>query len=192
MSKEIRELVERGVCRVWPPGSEVPAKGRVKFGIDPTRDRLHLGHMVPLRVCRALQDAGWHLDLVMGTLTASLGDPSGQDKTRPILSMAEVQANAAKLTTLAFKVLSRAHVGVEHNHNFVNGMAVPQFLVNLVSRFTVASLMARKGFQDRGEAGVRAHELLVPLLQGWDSVTLQRDCSKPFTGLWRSRVVASQ
>jgi len=149
---------------------------KIKFGIDPTRNRLHLGHFVPLRVCRKLQEQGHHLDLILGTLTAQLGDPSGQDKTRPILSEEEVEENAEQLLAQASKVLLPGFK-VHKNRDFVNGMSIPFFLANLASKFTVANMLARDGFRKRHEAGapISLHEFLVPLLQGWDSVVLDSD-----------------
>ena len=149
---------------------------RVKFGIDPTRDRMHLGHFVPLRVCRKLQEQGHKLDLVLGTLTAQLGDPSGCDATRPILSEDEVRRNAEKLLIQARQVLLPGFT-VHHNHEFVEKMSIPFFLTRLVSKFTVANMLARDGFKMRHEnaAPIALHEFLVPLLQGWDSVVLKAE-----------------
>lgn len=149
---------------------------RVKFGIDPTRDRLHLGHFVPLRVCRKLQERGHKLDLILGTLTAQLGDPSGQDKTRPILSEEDVRKNAENILKQARKVLLPGFA-IHHNHEFVEDMSIPFFLSRLVSKFTVANMLARDGFRKRHEAGapIALHEFLVPLLQGWDSVVLNSE-----------------
>ena len=149
---------------------------RVKFGIDPTRNRLHLGHCVPLRICRKLQEQGHKLDLILGTLTAQLGDPSGQDKTRPILPEDEVKANADRLLEQVSKVLLPGFK-VHRNHEFVSGMTVPFFLTRLASKFTVASMLARDAFKKRHEAGsaIALHEFLVPLLQGWDSVMVKAE-----------------
>lgn len=149
---------------------------RIKFGIDPTRDRLHLGHFVPLRVCRKLQEQGHELDLILGTLTAQLGDPSGQDKTRPILTEEEVELNAEKLLAQASKVLLPGFT-VHRNRNFFKEMSIPFLLTNLASKFTVANMLARDGFKKRHEesAPISLHEFLVPLLQGWDSVVLDSD-----------------
>ncbi len=149
---------------------------RVKFGIDPTRDRLHLGHFVPLRLAKKLQEKGHHLNLILGTLTAQLGDPSGQDKTRPILTEAEVKQNAEKILNQVKKVLLPGF-SVHLNHEFIKDMSVPTFLTRLASRFTVANMMARDGFRQRQEAGnpISLHEILVPLLQAWDSVVLKAE-----------------
>jgi len=149
---------------------------RVKFGIDPTRDRLHLGHFVPLRVCRKLQEKGHNLDLILGTLTAQLGDPSGQDQTRPFIGEAEVKENAEKILSQVEKVLLPGFK-VHRNHEFVEGMSVPFFLTNLVSQFTVANMLSRDAFKQRQEHDqpIALHEFLVPLLQGWDSVVLKSE-----------------
>lgn len=137
---------------------------------------MHLGHFVPLRVCRKLQEQGHKLDLILGTLTAQLGDPSGQDKTRPFLTEEDTKRNAEKLLEQARKVLLPGFV-VHCNHEFVKDMSIPFFLSTLASKFTVANMLARDGFRKRHEAGtpIALHEFLVPLLQGWDSVVLDAD-----------------
>lgn len=137
---------------------------------------MHLGHFVPLRVCRKLQERGHKLDLILGTLTAQLGDPSGQDKTRPFLTEEETKRNAEKLLAQASKVLLPGFT-VHRNHEFVKDMSIPFFLSTLASKFTVANMLARDGFRKRHEAGapIALHEFLVPLLQGWDSVVLHSD-----------------
>jgi tyrosyl-tRNA synthetase len=131
--------------------------------------------MVPLRIVRKLQDAGVECDLIIGTLTGQLGDPSGQDKTRPILSWEEIEMNAARLGEQVFRVLDRTKTKEWWNHGFVKDMSVPAFLCDLVSKFTVANLMGRDAFRKRGMEGLRMHELLVPLLQGWDSVKVEAE-----------------
>jgi tyrosyl-tRNA synthetase len=148
----------------------------VKFGIDPTRDRLHLGHFVPIRLCRRLQEQGHELHLILGTITARLGDPSGQDSTRPILDDAEVKANAERLLAQCRKVLLPGFT-VHRNHEFVDAMDVPFLLTRLAARITVKAMLARNGFRARMERDqpIGLHELLVPLLQGWDSVVVQAD-----------------
>lgn len=149
---------------------------RVKFGIDPTRDRLHLGHFVPLRVAREMQEQGHDLHLILGTITAALGDPSGQDKTRPILSENEVRQNAEALLKQVEQVLLPGFQ-VHRNHEFVDAMSVPFFLTRLASKITVANMLSRDGFRRRNDAGqaIALHEFLVPLLQGWDSVEVRAE-----------------
>lgn len=149
---------------------------KVKLGIDPTRDRLHLGHLVPIFLAKNLQSKGHHLDIILGTMTARLGDPSGQDKTRPILSKDEVEENADKILKQLDKILLPGYK-VHYNHKFANELTVPEFLTSIVSKFTVASMLARDGFKNRFNAKqpIALHEFLVPLLQGWDSVKLEND-----------------
>jgi tyrosyl-tRNA synthetase len=147
---------------------------RVKFGIDPTRDRLHLGHFVPLRLLRKLQDMGHEIHLILGTFTAQMGDPSGQDKTRPILSSDQVKENAEKILEQVQRILA-PDFHVHRNHEFFQSMPITFFLEEIASEFTVASVMARDGFKKRGGDGVRVHEMLVPMCQAWDSVKVQAD-----------------
>lgn len=181
MQNTRKKLCVGGVFTCFPAAAESVIENtehplRVKFGIDPTRDRLHLGHFVPLRVARKLQERGHKLDLILGTLTAQLGDPSGQDKTRPILTEEEVKQNAAKLLKQASRVLQPGFK-VHMNHEFVDGMSIPFFLSRLASKFTVANMLSRDGFRRRQEAGnpISLHEFLVPLLQAWDSVVLKSE-----------------
>jgi len=149
---------------------------RVKLGIDPTRPDLHLGHLVPLRLARKLQEAGNSLDLVLGTFTAQLGDPSGQDQTRPILSEVEVQTNAEKILAQASKNLLPGF-RVHRNHTFSEHMDIAFFLTRLAGNFTVANMLSRDGFRERTKRNqpIALHELLVPLLQAWDSVVLKTE-----------------
>jgi tyrosyl-tRNA synthetase len=149
---------------------------RVKFGIDPTLDRLHLGHFVPLRLARKLQEQGHKLDLILGTMTGRLGDPSGQDKTRPILTDEQVRTNADRLLTQVEQVLL-PDFKVHLNHEFVDAMDVPFFLTRLCSKVTVANMLSRDGFRKRNDEGkpIALHEFLVPLIQGWDSVVVKSE-----------------
>lgn len=149
---------------------------RVKFGIDPTRDRLHLGHFVPLRVVRSLQEQGHEVHLVLGTFTACMGDPSGQDKTRPFLAPETVRANGERILERVQPLLLPG-IHVHRNHEWFDAMSVPFLLMRLAGRFTVANLLSRDGFRQRVEDGkpIGLHELVVPLLQGWDSVELRAD-----------------
>lgn len=145
---------------------------RVKFGIDPTLDRLHLGHFVPLRLCRSLIAAGHTLDLVLGTMTAQLGDPTGREQTRPLLSEAEVMDNAAAMATTIQALLPEARL--HFNHRFFAEMDVASFITKMPGRVTVDQMLSRGGFRRRG-APIALHELLVPLMQGWDSVVLSAE-----------------
>lgn len=157
---------------VFPKGADLAPPKRVKFGIDPTSDRLHLGHLIPLRVVHSLQEKGHKVTLVLGTFTAQMGDPSGQDKTRPILDRETVEANAERILAQTERVLLPGFE-VFRNGTVFNAMTVPT-LLQLAAKFTVSQMMTRDSFAKRSEANqpVGLHELIVPLLQGWDSVVL--------------------
>lgn len=159
----------------FPEDASLSGLTRVKFGIDPTRDRLHLGHMVPLRIARKLQEQEKHLTLVLGTFTAQMGDPSGQDTTRPILSRQQVEANAEKLLQQASKILLPGFE-VFRNGDLFNSMTVPE-LMQLVSRFSVQFMTSRDSFRARLDRNqpIAIHEMLVPVLQGQDSVHLKAE-----------------
>ena len=113
---------------------------------------------------------------MLGTLTARLGDPAGVDRTRPVLEHDAVLANAVRMEVLLSRVL-RPGFRVHRNHAFVEAMDVPFLLTRLAGRFNVDEVLARNGFRERRAAGgsVALHELIVPLLQGWDSVVLEAD-----------------
>lgn len=103
-----------------------------------------------------------------------MGDPTGQDKARPILSSEQVKLNAERILEQVSRVL-KPGFHVHRNHEWFETMNVPFLLANLASKFTVSNMMSRDGFKKRGQAGVSVHELLVPMLQGWDSVVLNAD-----------------
>ena len=148
---------------------------RVKFGMDPTSADIHIGHCVVLRKLRAFQDLGHMVVLIVGDYTARVGDPSGRDATRPVLSPDEIEANARTYQEQAFKILDRERTEVRHNSEW---LAMPsQELFELVRRFTVARLLERDDFQQRMERAqpVSALELLYPVLQGYDSVAVRAD-----------------
>src|SRR3954464_2777246 len=90
---------------IFPITADLTPSKRVKFGIDPTSPRLHLGHLVPLRLVRKMQDQGHTVHVVLGTFTAQLGDPSGRDAARPILSQEEVEKNAEQIARQVTRVL---------------------------------------------------------------------------------------
>lgn len=148
---------------------------RVKFGMDPTSADIHLGHTVVLQKLRTFQDLGHTVVLIVGDYTARVGDPSGRSDIRPVLSPAEIEANALTYQEQAFKVLDRERTEVRHNSEWLE-MPSGQFF-DLVRRFTVARLLERDDFQKRMAANQRisALELLYPVLQGYDSVAIDAD-----------------
>lgn len=155
----------------FPEHGNITNVKKVKFGIDPTGSELHLGHLVPLRIVKELYHQKKDITLVVGTFTALLGDPSGQEKTRPILTETQVRHNADKLITQIIKILGFTPHIVE-NHIFAERSSIAHFLKDVASQFTVAELIARENFKTRS---VALHELLVPLIQAMDSVLLETE-----------------
>jgi tyrosyl-tRNA synthetase len=148
---------------------------RVKFGVDPTSPDIHLGHCVVLMKLRAFQDAGHTVVLIVGDYTARVGDPSGRDATRPILSPDELEANARTYEEQAFTVLDRERIELRHNSEWLAMKSDELF--GLIRRFTVARLLEREDFTQRmrRDEPISALELLYPVLQGYDSVAVRAD-----------------
>jgi tyrosyl-tRNA synthetase len=148
----------------------------IKAGFDPTTPDLHLGHAVLLRALRAWQDQGHEVVLVVGDFTATLGDPTGRNATRPVLDSQTVKENARTYLEQAHLILDPKRTRVVHNSTWLGVMSSAE-LLGLMQRFTVAQMTARNDFSTRLEAGdaVGLHELIYPLLQGYDSVVLKCD-----------------
>jgi tyrosyl-tRNA synthetase len=150
---------------------------RVKLGIDPTAPDIHLGHAVVLRKLREFQDAGHLVVLIIGDYTARVGDPSGRSSLRPMLSEAEIDANAATFQAQALKILDGApgRLEVRRNGEWLD-LSMAE-LLKLVSTTTVAQLLERDDFAKRMAASepVSMLELMYPLLQGYDSVAVRSD-----------------
>jgi tyrosyl-tRNA synthetase len=148
---------------------------RVKLGIDPSTPDIHLGHVVVLTKLAQFQEAGHTVVLIIGDFTARVGDPSGRDTTRPVLSPEQIAANAKTYQEQAFKVLDRAATEVRSNSEWLD-MPV-QDLFGLLGRVTVARLLEREDFTKRMQADhpISTLELLYPVLQGYDSVAVRSD-----------------
>jgi tyrosyl-tRNA synthetase len=150
---------------------------RVKLGIDPTAPDIHLGHAVVLRKLREFQDAGHQIVLIVGDYTARVGDPSGRSTLRPMLSEAEIEANAATFQEQALKILdaSPERLEVRRNGEWLDMQMVE--LLALVRTTTVAQILEREDFAKRWSASepISMLELLYPLLQGYDSVAVRAD-----------------
>lgn len=160
------------ITEIFPEGSDTRTLKKVKFGIDPTFPRLHLGHLVPLRIVKQLQEQRKDVTIVLGTFTAQMGDPSGRDQTRPILSKEDVESNAEKILAQVSRILLSGFK-VFKNGDLFNVMTVPQ-LMKIVSDFSVQQMTSRNAFSIRIIDGnpIAIHELIVPILQGTDSVHL--------------------
>jgi tyrosyl-tRNA synthetase len=148
---------------------------RVKLGIDPTAPDIHLGHTVVLRKLREFQDLGHLVILIIGDYTARVGDPSGRSETRPMLSGAQIEANARTFQEQAFKILDRERIEVRRNGEWLD-MRMDE-LFRLARTTTVAQILERDDFAKRqlAHAPISLLELLYPLLQGYDSVEVAAD-----------------
>ncbi|HAZ08441.1 MAG TPA: tyrosine--tRNA ligase [Elusimicrobia bacterium] len=149
---------------------------RVKLGVDPTSADLHLGHSVVLTRLRRFQDLGHTAVLIIGDLTARVGDPSGRDSTRPALTAADVQANAKTYQEQAFKILDPQRTELRFNSEWLEPF-MRDLLLDTLKRHTVQQLLAREDFKKRiaENSPLTLLEVLYPLLQGYDSVAVKAD-----------------
>jgi len=149
---------------------------RIKLGCDPTRPDLHLGHSVILRKLRQFQDLGHHVILIIGDFTAQIGDPSGQNKTRPPLTSQEIKENASTYLDQAAKILDGEKTEIVYNSDWLGDMKF-QDVILLSSKMTVARMIERDDFSKRykNNETISLHEFLYPLAQGQDSVHLKSD-----------------
>ena len=149
---------------------------RIKYGADPSTADLHLGHTVPLRKLRQLQDLGHQIVFIIGDFTARIGDPSQRNEIRPMLSPQQVKQNAKTYEAQVFKILDRRKTEVRYNSEWLDKMK-PQDFLHLTSQYTVARLLERDDFQKRYTSNqpIALIEFLYPLLQGYDSVIVKSD-----------------
>jgi tyrosyl-tRNA synthetase len=148
---------------------------RVKLGIDPTTADIHLGHTVVLGKLAEFQAAGHTVVLIVGDFTARVGDPSGRSASRPVPTPEEIEANATTYQEQAYKILDPERTEVRRNSEWLQ-MGIDS-LLRLMASTTVARLLERDDFQKRmaANAPIATHELLYPLLQGYDSVAIEAD-----------------
>lgn len=155
------------------------ASGRqliVKLGMDPTAPDIHLGHTVILNKLRAFQDLGHKVVLIIGDFTASVGDPSGKNATRPQLERGQILKNAETYAVQAFKVLDREKTEIRYNSEWLGKLGA-EGVIRLASKLTVARMLERDDFDKRyhNKQPIAIHEFLYPLFQGYDSVALKAD-----------------
>ena len=183
--KKQMELLKRGVEQILPEEElvrklEASAKEqrplRVKLGCDPSRPDLHLGHSVVLRKMRQFQDLGHEAILVVGDFTGMIGDPTGQNRTRPALTLEETREHGQSYYDQATLILSRERLRIVYNSEWLAQLDFAD-LIRLASQITVARMLERDDFAQRLEAGtpIALHELLYPLAQAYDSVALKAD-----------------
>ncbi|MEM7807746.1 MAG: tyrosine--tRNA ligase [Planctomycetota bacterium] len=151
---------------------------RIKLGMDPTAPDVTLGHCVPLKVIRQFQEWGHKAVLIIGDYTARVGDPTGVNSTRPMLTGDEIDRNAETYVQQIGKVLLTGdeHLEVRRNGEWLGKLDLVQ-LIKLAARKTVAQVLDRDDFQKRYAAKqeIGLHEFLYPLLQGYDSLAVQAD-----------------
>ncbi|MGO9453597.1 MAG: tyrosine--tRNA ligase [Candidatus Binataceae bacterium] len=149
---------------------------RIKLGMDPTAPDLHLGHSVVLKKLRDFQRDGHTVVFLVGDFTAMIGDPTGRSETRKLLSRDQISANAETYRGQVFKILDPKLTEVRFNSEWMDAMGVRD-LIKLAAHLSVARMLERDDFEKRMSAGdpLFLHELLYPLIQGYDSVALEAD-----------------
>jgi tyrosyl-tRNA synthetase len=149
---------------------------RIKLGLDPTAPDLHLGHTVVLNKMRQLQDLGHTVIFLIGDFTSMIGDPSGRNITRPPLTREQIEQNAQTYFAQASLVLDPARTEIRYNSEWSDPLGA-RGMIQLASRYTLARIMEREDFATRFKSGspISIHELLYPLMQGYDSVALESD-----------------
>ena len=148
----------------------------IKLGVDPTAPDIHLGFTVALQKLRQFQDLGHNAVLIIGDFTAMIGDPSGRSATRPQLSHDQVMKNAKSFQEQAFKILDSKRTRTVFNGEWLEVMSFEE-IIQLSSKVTLQQMMQREDFKNRFSSGVpvHLHEVLYPLIQGWDSVKVKAD-----------------
>jgi len=149
---------------------------RIKLGLDPTAPDIHIGHTVVLNKMRQLQDLGHVVIFLIGDFTTMIGDPSGRNTTRPPLTREQIEANAQTYFAQAGMVLDREKTEIRYNSEWSDPLGA-RGMIQLASRYTVARMLERDDFTKRFRSGtpISVHELLYPLMQGYDSVALKSD-----------------
>ncbi|MDO4230713.1 MAG: tyrosine--tRNA ligase [Lautropia sp.] len=169
-------LVEEELAAKLKRSQQTGKPLRIKLGLDPTAPDLHFGHTVVLNKMRQLQDLGHQVIFLIGDFTASIGDPSGRNATRPPLTREQIEENARTYFNQASLVLDPEKTEIRYNSAWCDKLGT-RGMIQLASRYTVARILERDDFTKRLKAGVSisVHEMLYPLLQGYDSVELQSD-----------------
>ena len=184
---EALEILRRGAEHIVPEESLEEklerARGegrqlRVKLGVDPSSMDLHVGHAVVLRKMRQFQDLGHRVVLIVGDFTATIGDPTGRSKTRPVLSLEETRRHGETYVAQATRILDDApeRLEIRHNSEWLGPLDFAA-VIRLASTYTVARMLERDDFTKRYQAGspISVHEFLYPLAQAYDSVAVRAD-----------------
>jgi len=165
-------IVEEELARKLASGRKL----RVKLGLDPTAPDLHLGHTVVINKLRHFQELGHQVQFLIGDFTGMIGDPTGKNQTRPPLTREEILANAQSYREQVFKILDPAKTQILFNSEWSDKLGA-EGMIRLAARYTVARLLERDDFNKRFKSNqpIAVHELLYPLMQGYDSVAMKAD-----------------
>ncbi len=149
---------------------------KIKVGFDPTAPDLHLGHTVIINKMRQFQEFGHEIIFLIGDFTGMIGDPSGVNETRPVLTREQIDENAATYEKQIFKILDKDLTRIEFNSSWMQQVNSSK-LIEIASKYTVARMLERDDFKQRFKTGnpISIHELLYPLVQAYDSVALESD-----------------
>ena len=177
LKKGSAEIIREAELRAKLGKSRATGKPlRVKLGMDPTAPDLHLGHTVVLRKLKHFQDLGHTAIFLIGDFTGMIGDPTGRSATRPPLTREQIEENAETYKAQVFKILDPQKTVVDFNRRWMGAFTSDDF-VRLMAKYTVSQLLEREDFHKRfkDEKPISVHELLYPLVQGYDSVALEAD-----------------
>jgi len=165
-------IVEEELAKKLATGRKL----RVKLGLDPTAPDLHLGHTVVINKLRDFQELGHQVQFLIGDFTGMIGDPTGKNQTRPPLTRDEILKNAATYREQVFKILDPERTQILFNSEWSDKLGA-EGMIRLASRYTVARLLERDDFSKRFRSNqpIAVHELLYPLMQGYDSVAMKAD-----------------
>jgi tyrosyl-tRNA synthetase len=165
-------IVEEELVRKLESGRKL----RVKLGLDPTAPDLHLGHTVVINKLRHFQDLGHQVQFLIGDFTGMIGDPTGKNQTRPPLSREQILANAQTYRDQVFRILDPDKTQILFNSEWSDKLGA-EGVIRLAAKYTVAQLLERDDFSRRfrEERPIAVHELLYPLMQGYDSVAMKAD-----------------
>ena len=179
--KEILEILQRGVEEIIPEREfktliESRKKLIIKAGFDPTSSDLHLGHTVLINKLKQFQDLGHKIIFLIGDFTGQIGDPSGVNETRPLVSKSDLKKNAKTYSEQVFKILDPKKTKIEYNSSWFDKMK-PSEIIKLAASMTVARMLERDDFSKRFKSNrpISIHEFLYPLVQGFDSYALKAD-----------------
>jgi tyrosyl-tRNA synthetase len=177
LKKGSAEIIREADLRAKLEKSRAAGKPlRVKLGMDPTAPDLHLGHTVVLRKLKHFQDLGHTAIFLIGDFTGMIGDPTGRSATRPPLTREQIEQNAETYKAQVFKILDPQKTVIDFNRRWFAKFTADDF-IRLMAKYTVSQLLEREDFHKRfrEEKPIALHELLYPLVQGYDSVALEAD-----------------